>query len=82
MKNTIIFFLSQEQMLEAQLSFGSLGPVASVLPVWWSLETHQISPSASFDHVTMADPIRRLVGKGFSDWLKSPKPYPELGGAN
>ena len=47
--------------------------------MWWSLETHQISPSASLDHVTLVDPIRRLVGKGFSDWLKSPKLHPELG---
>ena len=67
MKNTIFFFfLPGANVRSSALWFGSLGPVASALPVWWSLKTHQISPSASFDHVTMADPIRRLVGKGFS----------------
>lgn len=79
MKNTIIFFLPGANVRSSALWFGSVGPVASALPVWWSLKTHQISLSASFDHVTMADPVRRLVGKRFSDWLKSPKPYPELG---
>lgn len=82
-KKNNYFFLSQEQMLEAQLSgLVHWAQWPQQLPVWWSLETHRIALSASFDHVTMADPIRRLVGKGFSDWLKSPKPYPELGGAN
>lgn len=44
-----------------------------------SLETHQISPPASFHHATVADPIRRPVGIGFSDWLKSLKARPQLG---